>query len=136
MYRKKNYKNKQKECRARDQKKKFKIILTFSNKRRNPKIDAKLNSMISVRHGPDKIGLLGKPPAAQHSFPFKSQQPYLPCYVPHTSTHPRWYDAKRVWSYTTFISCGSQSWETSSRKPILIIIMKHIIHNHYCNNQP
>jgi hypothetical protein len=29
--------------------------------------------MISVRHGPDRIGLLGKPPAAQHSFPFKSQ---------------------------------------------------------------
>jgi hypothetical protein len=57
---------------------------------------------------PDRIGLLGKPPAEEHSFP------------PRASSHTRYptfharkcqYEAIRVWSYTTFNSCRSRSWD-------------------------
>ncbi len=74
--------------------------------------------MISVRHGPDRIGLLEKPPAAQHLFPSSECGRTQPLF-----------------------RAGQDHGKTSGRKPkglsqILIIIMKHIIHNHYFNNQP
>jgi hypothetical protein len=72
----------------------------------------KYSNVILFGADPDRIGLLGKPPAVQHSYPFKSQKPYSPPTFP---TRKCRYEAIRVWLHTTYISCRSRSWVTSGR---------------------
>ncbi len=61
-----------------------------------------------VRRGPDRIGSLGKPPASSPLLPSRaSSRTRLPTFP----THQCRYEAIRVWSYSTFIAYGSQSWE-------------------------
>ncbi len=59
---------------------------------------------------PNRIGLLGKPPAVKHSFPSKSRQAYS---LPMFPAGKCRYEAKQVWLYTT--SNGNAS-ETKSNE--------------------
>ncbi len=71
-----------------------------------------IHILFSVRRGPDRIGLLGKPPA---SSAFLTSRASSHTCFPTFPTHQRQYEAIRVWSYTTFIVYGSQWQETSGR---------------------
>jgi hypothetical protein len=94
--------------------------------------------MIPVRHGPDRIGLLGKPPPAAF-VPLQEPVAILALLrSPHLHAAMKQYEGGRT---QPLFRGGHDHGKTSGRKPkglrqILIIIMKHIIHNHYCNNQP
>jgi hypothetical protein len=62
-----------------------------------------------VRRGPDRIGLLDKPPAGSAFLPSRASSRTRFHMIP---THQCQYEAIRVWSYTTFI--GHDHRETSS----------------------
>jgi hypothetical protein len=54
-----------------------------------------------VRHGPDRIGLLDKPPASSAFLPSRASS--RTCF-PTLPTHQCRYEAIGVWSYTTLIA--------------------------------
>ncbi len=78
--------------------------MTHSSEMLCKKINYRLNrpklDNVSVRCGPDRIGLLGKPSAAQHRY---LQDPVAVLASQRSSYLQCGYEAIRVWSYTTFI---------------------------------
>ena len=82
-----------------------------------------------VPHGLDRIGLLEKPPAAQHAFPFKSHAVAVLAFLrsTHANAGMKQYECGRT---QPLFRAGHDRGKTCVSKPkglrqILIIIMKH-----------
>ncbi len=77
-----------------------------------PTLYSRTENIIFVRLSPDRMGPLGKPPANLALLPSRARSGMRSCPAPFF--RQRWYEAIRVWSYTTFIvieACDQQ--ETS-----------------------
>jgi hypothetical protein len=85
-----------------------------------------------VWHGPDIIGLLGKPQLAQHSYHQEPVAVLTFLRSPHANAGMKQYECGR----TQPLLCMGQNHGKLAVDKILIKIIIRAIHNHYYNNQP